>query len=268
MGARRRSVRADLAQGIRGIRDQAARILVRSQFGPDVYNTDGLISAHSWAFIDDPHFQRAYQRGVAAIGGHDLYQMPWRVHVALWAAAAAARLDGDFVECGVNYGFMSSTIMEHLDWDQLGKTFYLLDTFAGIDPRFITDDERRNGKIETSQEHLRDGFYVSGADRAQANFAQWHNQRIIVGAVPDTLEQVDAHAVAFLHLDMNCAPPEVAALRYFWERLSPGAFVLLDDYAYCGFEPQRVAMNALAAELGVSICALPTGQGVIVRPPL
>lgn len=234
---------------------------------PTVYSRDGLISWHRHAFMDDPTFQRAYQRGVDALGGHDRYGWHWRVHIGLWAAASASQLDGDFVECGVSYGFLSSAVMEFLDWDRLGKTFYLLDTFAGLDPRFITAGERRAGALKQSDRLLRNGKYVSSVDSVRANFAQWRNNRIIVGAVPETLEQVDARAVAFLHIDMNCAPPEVAALRFFWPRLTPGAFVLLDDYAYRGYEEQRLAMNDFASEVGVPICALPTGQGLLIKPP-
>jgi hypothetical protein len=156
--------------------------------------------------------------------------------------------------------------MEYLDWDRLGKTFYLLDTFAGLDPRFVTAGERQAGALERSEQHMRNGMYVSSVDSVRANFAQWRNQRIVVGAVPETLEKVDALAVAFLHIDMNCAPPEVATLRYFWPRLSPGAFVLLDDYANRGRGEQRMAMDTLASELGVSICELPTGQGLLIKP--
>lgn len=261
--ATRRSARAVLMRWAAGTSQWLARSLL-----PNLYASDGLISAHRHAFMDDPLFQRAYQRGVDALGGHDLYQWQWRVHVGLWAAASASALDGDFVECGVNYGFLSSAVMEFLDWDRLGKTFYLLDTFAGLDARFITDGERQAGTLDTNQELLRDGFYTNSADGVRANFAQWRNQRIIVGTIPETLAQVDAAAVAFLHIDMNCAPPEVAALHHFWPRLTPGAVVLLDDYAYYGYEEQRVAMNALAAELGVPICALPTGQGLLIRPPI
>ena len=65
---------------------------------------------------------------------------------------------------------------------------------------------------------------------------------------------------------MNCAPPEVAALRFFWPRLTPGAFVLLDDYANRGRDEQRLAMDAVARELDVSICTLPTGQGLLMKP--
>jgi hypothetical protein len=235
-------------------------------FLPDVYANDGLISFHRHAFLDDPAFQRAYQRGARSLSGQDFYQWHWRVHIGLWAAASASRLDGDFVECGVSYGFLSSAMMEFLDWDRLGKTFYLLDTFAGLDPRFITDGERQGGALKKNQQFLRNGLYVSSVDRVRANFAQWRNHRIIVGSVPETLDQVDAPAVAFLHIDMNCAPPEVAALRFFWPRLSPGALVLLDDYANRGRTEQRLAMDALAGELGVPICALPTGQGLLIKP--
>ncbi|CQD13047.1 MtfD protein [Mycobacterium lentiflavum] len=233
---------------------------------PDVYASDGLISFHNDAFLDDPAFQRAYKRGARALPDQDWYQWQWRVHVGLWAAKTASRLDGDFVECGVSYGFLSSAIMEYLDWDSLGKTFYLLDTFAGIDSRFVTEAERESGEYERSQLKLRNGMYVSGVEGVRANFAQWKNQRIIVGAVPETLDEVEAQTVAYLHIDMNCAPPEVAALRHFWPRLTPGAVVLLDDYANRGRDEQRAAMDALAAEFGVVICALPTGQGLLLKP--
>jgi Macrocin-O-methyltransferase (TylF) len=234
---------------------------------PDVYSNDALICFNSHAFMEDPDFQRAYQRGARALGDMDWYQWHWRVHVGLWAASSASKVDGDFVECGVSYGFLSSAVMEYLDWDRLGKTFYLLDTFAGLDPRFVTAEERRSGALEKSEEHVRNGMYGSSVDSVRANFAQWRNQRIIVGAVPDTLDEVDTDRVAFLHIDMNCAPPEVAAFRYFWPLLSPGAIVLLDDYANRGRDEQRIAMDAVARELGVEICALPTGQGLILKPP-
>jgi hypothetical protein len=49
------------------------------------------------------------------MGGSDEYQWQWRVHVRLWAVASASQLDGDFVECGVNYGYLSNAVMEFLD---------------------------------------------------------------------------------------------------------------------------------------------------------
>ena len=43
--------------------------------------------------------------------------------------------------------------------------------------------------------------------------------------------------------------------------------MLLDDYANRGRDEQRRAMDGVARELGVAICTLPTGQGLIIKPP-
>jgi hypothetical protein len=233
---------------------------------PGVYAQDGLVSVHNHDFMRDAAFERAYARGMQALGGREDYRWHWRIHVGLWAARTAARIEGDFVECGVNRGFLSSAIMQRLDWDTTGRTFWLLDTFAGLDERYVADGERPVA-LARNRRDLASGFYVSGPAPVVENFAQWKHVRIVVGAVPDTLADVDAARVAFLHLDMNCAPPEVAALAHFWPRLSPGAVVLLDDYAYVGFRSQKAAMDAFAATRDIAILSLPTGQGLIVKPP-
>jgi hypothetical protein len=86
------------------------------------YAQDGMFTIHNSDFQRDPNFVRAYARGLTAANQMD-YNWHWRVHVALWAARAAARLPGDFVECGVNRGFLSSAIMEDLNWNALDRTF-------------------------------------------------------------------------------------------------------------------------------------------------
>jgi hypothetical protein len=73
------------------------------------------------------------------------------MHIGLWTAATASKLPGDFVECGVNRGFLPSTIMQFLDWDHLGKQFYLFDTFRGIDERYVSNEELVSGVREKSK---------------------------------------------------------------------------------------------------------------------
>jgi hypothetical protein len=228
-----------------------------------MYAEDGLTSYHNHEFVDDPGFVAAYERGVFAAGRD--YGWRWRVHIGLWAAATASRLPGDFVECGVNRGFMSSSILAALDWDRLGKTFYLLDTFAGVDERYMSPEEALDGGAAKNAAHLESGFYVCGSASVRANFSEWRRVEIIEGSIPDTLPRVGAREIAFLHLDLNSAQPEVAALEYFWSRMVPGAPVLLDDYAYHGFRHQKLAMDAVARSLGTSIASLPTGQGLIIK---
>ncbi len=110
------------------------------------------------------------------------------------------------------------------------------------------------------------GFYTFDVDAVRKNFSQWRNCEIIVGAIPETLPRVRSDRIAFLPLDLNCSPPEVAAIEALWDHLAPGAFVLLDDYAYIGYRSQKLGMDAFARECDLAVLSLPTGQGLIIKP--
>jgi hypothetical protein len=249
---------------------KAAIKSILRRFGYGLVNThgryfdDGLFSVHSESFRRSTRFQGAYARGVQAGAGVDP-RFEWRVHIALWAASNAARLSGDFVECGVNAGFISSAMMRYLDWDRLGKCFYLVDTFSGPIPDQYSPEEIACGRAEVAANALAAGAYLTDIESVRRNFSSWRNIRIVRGAVPGVLPEIDAKEVALLHLDMNCAYPERAALEFFWKRMQPGAMVLLDDYCYAGCEEQGRAIQAAAERFGVEVLSLPTGQGLIVR---
>ncbi|WP_235212700.1 MULTISPECIES: TylF/MycF/NovP-related O-methyltransferase [Burkholderia] len=227
------------------------------------YEFDGLRSMHNHDFMEHPDFVEAYGRGVQAAGAD--YQWYWRVHMGLWAARAAIRVAGDFVECGVNRGFLSSAIMKLLNWDSTGRTFYLLDTFKGIDARYVSGLEKDAGVLARNQRDLDSGFYTENIEQVRSNFSEWHNTKIVVGSIPETLSEIKSEAVAFLHIDLNCSPPEVAAIESLWNRIPTGGMVLLDDYAYYGYQSQKDGMDAWARANNVPIASLPTGQGLIVK---
>jgi hypothetical protein len=166
-------------------------------------------------------------------------------------------LEGDFVECGVNFGFLSSSIMAYLDWNKMNRHFYLFDTFRGLDPKYVTDEEVTKGVLRLG--------YSECYERAVSNFSEFRNVHLIRGTVPETLGVVPIPSVCYLSLDMNCSLPEVAALDHFWDKLVPGAVVLLDDYARRGANHLKRALDACAASKGVEILSLPTGQGLILR---
>lgn len=228
------------------------------------YAQDGLYTVHNDAFRGEPAFRKAYARGIEASAGFDP-QFEWRVHVALWAARTALAAEGDYVECGVNAGFMSSAIMQSLNWNSIGRKFYLIDTFSGpVLTQYSTEEVAKNRR-KIAEETIADGGYVTDLERIRANFAEWPSAIVTPGAVPEVLAKIGFGKVAFLHIDMNCALPERAALEFFWEKLSPGAVVLFDDFAYAGYEAQREALAAVARARGHEILSMPTGQGVLIR---
>jgi hypothetical protein len=65
---------------------------------------------------------------------------------------------------------------------------------------------------------------------------------------------------------MNCAAPEIAAAEYFWDKLVPGAVIVLDDYGWKIHYEQKEKFDRFAARKGVRVLALPTGQGLIFKP--
>lgn len=155
--------------------------------------------------------------------------------------------------------------MRSLNWDETGRMYYLLDTFSGIDERYISEKERQGGVIERNERELKSGFYATDPDSVEKNFSEWKNKKIVIGSIPDTLGEIKSEKIAFLHLDLNCSPPEVAALDALWARMECGGVVLLDDYAYYGYQSQKEGMDVWAGKNNAPIACLPTGQGLIIK---
>jgi hypothetical protein len=230
------------------------------------YFEDALITTHNHSFVNDLAFKKAYQRGLKATGGID-YHNQWRVYMALWVARTCSKLDGDFVECGVNYGLTSSAIMEYLEWDKLGKQFWLVDSFSGIDERQVTEKEKNSGIFKRNAVSKRTGFYNCDVERSRLNFSEWKTASVIQGWIPQCLDIISSTKIAFIHIDLNSAIPEIQAFKYFLPRLCHGSFVLLDDYGYTGYDTTYTEWNKMARELDLDILSLPTGQGLIHISP-
>ncbi len=207
--------------------------------------------------MQDARFAHAYEMGKRT-GSWDPWDIHWRAYIACWAANKVKDLPGDFVECGVNRGGLAMTVMTYIDFRSLPKCFYLLDTFCGLVEKYISEEERQRG--------IKPGGYEECYESVCATFRDYPNVSIVRGSVPDTLPQVASDKICYLSIDMNCREPEIAAAEYFWEKLVGGAVVLLDDYGFTGHLAQKQAFDAFAAQRGVQVLSLPTGQGLIIKP--
>jgi hypothetical protein len=65
------------------------------------YGEDNLFTLNAAPFLAGENFLRAYQLGAQTNSRHGL-SIRWRAYIACWAGSYASKLDGDFVECGVN----------------------------------------------------------------------------------------------------------------------------------------------------------------------
>ena len=97
----------------------------------------------SAGFLQDATFARCL-KAIEANHSYDAYHAPqgiaWRLHTLVWAAQNAAKLEGDFVECGVFKGDFAWVISEMLGFGAVNKTFYLYDSFAGFDANTTAAD--------------------------------------------------------------------------------------------------------------------------------
>ena len=177
-----------------------------------------------------------------------------------WAATHAAKLKGDFVECGVNTGIFSLSVCHFLDFNQLDKSFYLFDTYCGIPEKQMSESEHPFRMMENEL------MYEDCYTIAKSNFSEFDRAMLVKDEVPDSLTKVDIEAVSYLSLDMNIAEPEVAALEHFWDKLVSGGIVIFDDYGWNHYREQYDAINAISKRFGVMVATLPTGQGLLIKP--
>ena len=223
---------------------------------------------HSLGFLSDESFMSSYSQAMSGsrdfldrLGAPADLRHEWPILVACWAAWHGSHLAGDFVECGTNTGLLSKAVCEYVDFNRLDKAFYLFDTYCGLPMEQMSAAERRKGR-----ETLSRSVYGECFEATQATFAAYPRVQLVRGVVPESLSTVSIERVAYLSLDMNLVYPEIAALEYFWPRLSPGAPVLLDDYGKRKFLEQKRAMDHFACGRGLRILELPTGQGLLLKP--
>ena len=124
----------------------------------------------------------------------------------------------------------------------------------------IPADQLNPGSTESPPEYAVAGLY----EFCRRRFAPYPNIHVVQGRVPEVLRERAPEQVAFLHLDMNSASAELAALEFFWGRMAPGALILLDDYGWRGYRAQKLAEDPFFAARGRTVLELPTGQGVVL----
>lgn len=253
-------IRSLISALVRALRDIAQwpyksllRLFRRFTFA---YKERSMATNYLTTFREDPKFRLAYLRGIKSLGVD--YGLHFRIHQAIWAAETARYVRGDFVEMGVGTGFTMSAVMEYVDWwASSGKQLWLVDTFA---PNLVTRNQD-----QSKSPIIRRDAYAYSMEETRENFRNYENVRFIKGFIPDCLDQLEADAISFIHIDLNHAEAELNGLRSVWNKLSIGGVILLDDYGFPNRLDQHDGMNQLAGELDFSILTLATGQGIAIK---
>ena len=145
---------------------------------------------------------------------------------------------GDLAECGVYQGDFT-VLMNTLFPD---RKIFLFDTFSGFDERDKTERElKESGKLIE-----RTGGFVNTSEKVALSKLPWKkNVSVKKGYFPDTAIgdlEVENARFALVSLDMDLYKPMKAGLDYFWDKMSPGGFILVDEARCQGMPGARRAL--------------------------
>src|SRR5579864_7005217 len=201
------------------------------------------------SFLEDERFLAA-QRDAAE--SEQERSLSWRLHTLCWATSQALGLKGDFVQCGVFRGYLAAMVARYLGPD-LGKRRWLLFDDFSTYPEDQTQFTILGGKKQDPFSH------------ARSRLARFPNITVIDGKLPDILAKRAMRKIAFLHLDLGDAATELAVLDRLFDRLVPGAPIVLEKFGWLFAKPQHDALKAYLAERGLPVLELAVGQGLAVK---
>jgi len=218
---------------------------------------DGLFTIQYRDFESNISFNDAYNLAItdATSAGVDPH-IRWRART--FQFFLKQRIPGKCIELGAAHGFMFYCALKKFQiegTDFSGSKIFLVDKFdqQKIDPvsGVILPELERN--------------YATDSESTIERFSIFKEVSVVKGSIPEVLTSFDTTDISFLHIDLNTAQAEVAALKLLYNSLQSGAVVLLDDYGFPNFRESRIAHDQLAETLGYEILGLPTGQGLIIR---
>lgn len=137
-------------------------------------------------------------------------------------------IPGDLVECGTARG--GSAALMGLSLNRLGasRILWVFDTFEGLPPPTDGDPDREiaeqcTGGCRGDIEQVK-AFFDSVGILAQC--------KLVKGLFQDTLPTCNVKAIAVLHIDSDWYESVKACLDHFYDRVSPGGVIQIDDYGY------------------------------------
>lgn len=235
---------------------QQALATIADIYKGQFYCNDMLIGL--WRNLSFRHDQKFMSCFYDAVKNEQEQSLIWRLHTLAWAAKNALNVEGDFVECGVFKGFCSSVILKYLDFQDIPRQAYLYDTFEGLPEKTSTEQERRSWDYT---KYDPEAIYTGVCEK----FFTYKNVNIVRGIVPDSFEQAAPEKIAFLHIDMNSEKAEMLALEHLFDKVTPGGFIVFDDFGWTCNVNQMTAELAFMNERGHQVMELPTGQGVVIK---
>jgi hypothetical protein len=217
--------------------------------GAGHYFGDNLLTwGRNMSMLDDGPFVEAWKSNIESSSDEAIV---WRRYVLACAAYHCVQLEGDFVECGAYTGVGIKTVVDYLGGKAFPKRFWGYDIF-----------EHDASMLNHPMPELGAGLY----QRVSSKFADYPQVKLVKGLIPQAFEGNCPDRIAYLHIDLNQAPAEIAALDHLFDRMVPGSILILDDYEWAGiYRTQKLAEDPWFEARRYRVMPLPTGQGLVIK---
>jgi O-methyltransferase len=140
----------------------------------------------------------------------------------------AGGVPGDFLETGVWRGGASIYLAGVLAAHQADRQVWLADSFEGLPP----PDVARYGKDVADLSGF--DYLAVTVENVRANFEKYHllgdNIHFVKGWFADTMPTATIEHLALLRLDGDLYSSTMDVLVPMYDKVSPGGFVIVDDY--------------------------------------
>lgn len=143
--------------------------------------------------------------------------------------ALADAVPGDVIETGIWRGGAAIFMRALLDLHASDRLVWAADSFAGLPPPDTTEFPADSDDI-----HHTIDFLAASLPEVEANFARYgistERVRFLRGWFKDTLPKLTEQTWAVIRLDGDMYESTMQGLENLYPRLSPGGFVIVDDY--------------------------------------
>lgn len=146
----------------------------------------------------------------------------------------ADAIPGDFLEAGVCQGgasiFMRGLQVAH---GEVHRKMWVVDSFQGVPP---SAEREEDAAYPVNLEEARQPWLACSEERVRAHFARYDlldpQVAFLPGWVAETLPSAPIGPLALLRLDVDLYSATADCLDLLYDKVSPGGFVVVDDYGY------------------------------------
>jgi O-methyltransferase len=153
---------------------------------------------------------------------------------------------GDVVECGTCNGGTAAVLARVACHSGQRRHTWLFDSFAGLPPAGPKDGPRAGeytGHCRGAMDRVREVLGRVGVPQEAVT--------LVPGWFEDTLPKASVGQIALLHVDADWHASVRLCLDHLYDRVSPGGFIVFDDYGY--WEGCRAAWDEFRRERGLAI---------------